>query len=93
MTTHMSKKGESQTAIALLPNCLGATFLDLITNGLGNALGIDAEADSIEEILPHRGMDNMERGSLKTVLRLAFRWTKSRARPGSFSPICSTDCK
>jgi len=45
------------TAIALLPNCLGATFLDLITNGLGNALGIDAEADSIEEILPHRGMD------------------------------------
>lgn len=53
----MSKEWEGQTAIALLSNCLGAALLDLIADGLGNALRIDAEADAIEEILPHRGVD------------------------------------
>lgn len=53
----MSEKGEGQTAIALLTYRLGAALLDLIANGLGNALGIDAEAHPIEQVLAHRGVD------------------------------------
>jgi len=53
----MSKEGEGQTAIALFTYCLGTAFLDLIANGLGNTLGIDAETDAIKEILSNRGVN------------------------------------
>jgi len=50
----VSKEGEGQTSIALFPNSFRSTLLDLIANSLGDSLGIDAEAHSIEEIFPHR---------------------------------------
>lgn len=52
----MSKEGEGQAAIALLAYGLGAALLDLVANRLGDALGIDAEAHPIEQVLAHRGV-------------------------------------
>lgn len=53
----MSKKGKGQAAVTLLSNGLGAALLDLIANGLGNALGINAEPYSIEQVFPHRSVN------------------------------------
>lgn len=52
----MPKEGEREATIALFTYGLRSTFLYLIADGLGDALGIDAESHSIKEILPHRGM-------------------------------------
>lgn len=52
----MSEEGECQATIALFPYGLWSAFLYLIADGLGDALGINTEADAIKEILSHGGV-------------------------------------
>lgn len=70
--TYMPKEGEGQTAIALLPDSFRATLLDLIANGLGDSLGIYAEAHSIEQIFPYRGVDKHGVGIVEDRLEIGI---------------------
>lgn len=76
----MSKEGEGQTAVALLTYRLGAALLDLIANGLGNALGIDAEAHPIEQVLTYRGVHEHGAWVIKDSLQIGIQVNQQQSQ-------------